>query len=515
MRSRRWSALTSRPTAPVDLTGAPPGVAPTWTGEQPLASSFAALEAALGEVLDSRSASFSVASAQEAVTSLVRLRHRADAAHLHLLRVLGEVGCPPPQVAAFLSGAPNRLSRAQAQRDVEAARVTDPSVSWDGRIGGVDGDRGALQHLGDALAAGSASRAHVDVAVRTLAQLPTTIRRGTSRLADGETGDVTEHRNAELLDALLTRHAAGHCPQVARDLARELVLTIDPEHEDRTYRDPDGAARRGLVVGPPRDGMRRMTVDLDETSAVVLTRAVAAVSAPVPAQVTEDGSLVRDPRSKAQRDLDALLTLVQRGVGASEPAVVATARVSVVATAADVAAALAHRSAQTTATVEGHGPVSTATLGYLACGARLQRVLTSPAGAVLDLGRSTRLATTAQRTAMAVRDGGCVAPGCTTAPWACEAHHVPAWEDGGRSDLDAMVLLCPAHHRAWHAHHLEVRFRPDRTVEARWLSWSTRWPGQATPHPWVRNTLPADRRLTRALGARLRAGVDPPARQAG
>jgi hypothetical protein len=116
---------------------------------------------------------------------------------------------------------------------------------------------------------------------------------------------------------------------------------------------------------------------------------------------------------------------------------------------------------------------------------------------------------------MAVRDGGCVAPGCTTAAWACEAHHVPAWEDGGRSDLDAMVLLCPTHHRAWHAHHLEVRFRVDRTVEARWITWSTRWPGRSTAHPWVANTFPGDRTATRDLGARLRADGDPPHQRAG
>jgi len=487
----------------------------TWPAEQPLAQPFAALQAALGEVLDSRSASFSPTTAREAVTAFLRLRHQVDAAHLHLLRTLGDVGASSSEVARFLACAPNHLSPSQATRDVEAAKVTDPSVDWDGAIGGVDGDRGALRHLGHALAAGNASRAHLDVAVRTLSRIPTTIRRGTTSLPDAVTGEAVEHRNAELLDAHLTRSAAQHCPALARQLARELVLTVDPEHEDRAFHDPDAAARRGLVVGPPRDGMRRMTVDLDETSAVVLTRAVAAASAPLPASVAEDGALVRDPRSRAQRDLDALLTLVQRGVEASDPAVVATARVSVVATAADVRSTLAHRSGQTTATVEGHGPVSTATLAYLVCGARLQRVLTSPAGAVLELGRSTRLATAAQRTAMAVRDGGCVAPGCTTAPWACEAHHVPAWEDGGRSDLDAMVLLCPAHHRAWHAHHLEVRFRPDRTVEARWVTWSTRWPGHHTPHPWVRNTLPTDRRLARELGARLRAGVDPPAQRAG
>jgi hypothetical protein len=141
----------------------------------------------------------------------------------------------------------------------------------------------------------------------------------------------------------------------------------------------------------------------------------------------------------------------------------------------------------------------------------LQRVLTSSAGAVLDLGRATRLATSNQRKALAVRDGGCVAPGCTIAPWACEAHHVPEWENGGTTDLDTMALLCPSHHRAWHARHLEVRLRPDRTIEARWIHRDPRWPGNGSPQPWVRNTFPDDRVTTRELGMRLRAGdAEPP-----
>ncbi|NAZ82864.1 DUF222 domain-containing protein [Kineococcus sp. R8] len=462
----------------------------TWTDVHPLEQPFAALEGALREVRGSRASTFSVASAQEAVTSFLRLRHQADATYLHLVRVLGEAGSSGSSTARFLACAPNHLPPGQARRDVEAATVTDPSVTWDGVIGGVDGDRGASQHLGDALAAGDASRAHVDVAVKALSRIPTPIRRGTSTLVDAVTGELVEHRNAELLDAHVTRLAAAYCPAVAGRLARELILTIDPDHEDRTFRDPDAFARRGLVFGPLVDGMSRITVDLDETTTVIVKQALNAASAPTPVSVGEDGDLIRDQRSLRQRDADAFVTLIQRGAAASDPAVAETARICVVATVADVQAAVEHRDAQTTAVVEGHGPVSTATLGHLVCGATFQRVLTTPAGAVLDLGRSTRLATRSQRTALAVRDGGCAAPGCTTAPWACEAHHFPAWEHGGTTDLDRMVLLCPAHHRAWHAHHLEVRLRPDRTVEARWIHHDPRWPGNSTPHPWVRNTYP-------------------------
>jgi hypothetical protein len=68
----------------------------------------------------------------------------------------------------------------------------------------------------------------------------------------------------------------------------------------------------------------------------------------------------------------------------------------------------------------------------------------------LDLGRTTRVVSPAQRTALAVRDGGCVFPGCDRPLAWCEAHHLVHWLDGGPTDLDNLVLLCRAHHRAVH-----------------------------------------------------------------
>ena len=74
-------------------------------------------------------------------------------------------------------------------------------------------------------------------------------------------------------------------------------------------------------------------------------------------------------------------------------------------------------------------------------------VLTSDAGAALHLGRTRRLASRAQRLALAARDGGCSFPQCDRpAPWT-EVHHVIAWQDGGPTDLDNLTLVCRFHHR--------------------------------------------------------------------
>jgi hypothetical protein len=64
----------------------------------------------------------------------------------------------------------------------------------------------------------------------------------------------------------------------------------------------------------------------------------------------------------------------------------------------------------------------------------------------MSYGRSRRLASPAQRRALAARDGGCVRPGCTIpADW-CETNHIDRWEHGGGTDITNMALVCPHDH---------------------------------------------------------------------
>jgi len=75
----------------------------------------------------------------------------------------------------------------------------------------------------------------------------------------------------------------------------------------------------------------------------------------------------------------------------------------------------------------------------------------------LEVGRTTRVVTAAQRAALAVRDGGCAFPGCDRPPPWCDAHHLRHWLHGGPTDLANLALLCRSHHRAvheggWHLH---------------------------------------------------------------
>jgi hypothetical protein len=93
----------------------------------------------------------------------------------------------------------------------------------------------------------------------------------------------------------------------------------------------------------------------------------------------------------------------------------------------------------------------------LACNALVLPAVLSGAGEVLDLGRSRRLFSPAQRKALGIRDRICRAEGCDIPAAWCEAHHAAQpWASGGRTDLADGVLLCPFHHHRahdarWHA----------------------------------------------------------------
>ena len=105
--------------------------------------------------------------------------------------------------------------------------------------------------------------------------------------------------------------------------------------------------------------------------------------------------------------------------------------------------------------------ISAAAARRLACDAKITRIITGPAGEILDVGRASRTFTTAARRAIIARDRRCVWDGCgTPAAW-CEAHHIVHWADGGPSDLDNGVLLCGRHHDQIHHRRHPVRIHPD------------------------------------------------------
>jgi len=95
----------------------------------------------------------------------------------------------------------------------------------------------------------------------------------------------------------------------------------------------------------------------------------------------------------------------------------------------------------------------------LACTAKILPVVLGGDSLPLDLGRTRRLFTPAQRKALLVRDRTCRAEGCDVPGAWCEAHHLDPWHTGGHTDLANAVLLCSHHHH--HRIH-DTSYRTDR-----------------------------------------------------
>jgi Domain of unknown function (DUF222) len=94
--------------------------------------------------------------------------------------------------------------------------------------------------------------------------------------------------------------------------------------------------------------------------------------------------------------------------------------------------------------------ISPALARRLACEAGIRPAVLGGKSEVLDLGRSRRLHSKAQRIAIALRDKHCTHPGCDWPPAMCHVHHDDEWGQGGGTDLANGRLLCPRHHARYH-----------------------------------------------------------------
>jgi hypothetical protein len=84
----------------------------------------------------------------------------------------------------------------------------------------------------------------------------------------------------------------------------------------------------------------------------------------------------------------------------------------------------------------------------------------------LEIGRTSRVVSAAQRAALVVRDGGCAVAGCDRPPAWCEAHHLRHWLHGGPTNLDNLALVCRTHHRAVHEGGWRLARDPDGRLAA-------------------------------------------------
>ena len=104
------------------------------------------------------------------------------------------------------------------------------------------------------------------------------------------------------------------------------------------------------------------------------------------------------------------------------------------------------------------------TVRRLACDAEILPVVLGGHAEVLDVGRTRRLATSAQRRAIRAMHRTCVMPGCAVDVDQCRIHHVDPFATGGRTDLERMVPVCEADHHRVHEGRWRLDVTADRTI---------------------------------------------------
>ncbi|MCU1421777.1 MAG: endonuclease [Microbacteriaceae bacterium] len=321
-------------------------------------------------------------------------------------------------------------------------------------------EAGALVRVGELM----------DVAAATPGALP--VASWLRALNDAITARTLSTGAADVIRAALTGlESADHLLlDAANELIREAKVLSEEKltaraRQIRDRLDEAGVAgreeqlreKRCLHLYPQADGTTRISGVLDPENAAHLTAAIDAATSPRrggprfvdPAAKEQAQRLLDDPRTTPQIALDALVELVKLGVAGDSAHIVGThkptVRLHVTARDLDRRAGAAHFEGQAAS-------VSIATADRHLCADGFVPILFDEDGdRVLNLGRSQRLFSPRQRTALEARDGGCRFPDCDRPPSWTEAHHINEWDrDQGGTDIADGILLCRHHHLLIH-----------------------------------------------------------------
>lgn len=422
----------------------------------------AALEAELINVADL--SSLTDAALEAELVELARVREQVQAAYLDRLRIFHQRGIAHEQGLGTRSWAAHHLQVAPRETSRDLA-LADRMV--------------ATPQLGAAVRAGQVRIAHVQVINDAATVLP-------------------EDVLADVVESLITAAASNH-PGRLRAALRAVAAGLDSPAERRAAR--RRAHSRWLDVATTIDGAVSIQGVLDAESGATLLAALKPLAKPAGPD---------DTRAATTRRADALTELARQALDTGNLPTTANERPHVTITVPhdalrpqapasatppdttreDTARARPHpgrpRSWQAAAEASGNGrtgrseapdgsrrwrlrptgtlhngePLADHALRRLLCDAAVTRVVLDPPSQPLDVGRTTRLITAAQRRALRIRDNGCRYPGCDRPHAWTDAHHVTHWIDGGATDLRNLISLCRTHHRLLHEGAFSIRAGP-------------------------------------------------------
>lgn len=303
-----------------------------------------------------------------------------------------------------------------------------------------------------ALAAGSISADHAAVIVQADRQLPTHL--------NSSQRDVVEQT--------LIAKAQTLSPSSLRKAARRALAAVENDaavvdaHENELVRDREEEARSKtrLTLHENADGTMTGHFTVPIMQGHLLRKILETITAPRRARLGATHAQGGDREARSDWDRargEAFCELLERlPTDHLHPKTAATLVVTVQAETLREALKVAH--------LDTGESLSAGEVRRLACNARLLPAVLDGASLPLDLGRSARLFSDAQRTALGISHKTCSADGCER-PFAwCELHHDRLWSEGGRTDLAEAVPLCHFHHRRVHDHQYRHSRGPDGTI---------------------------------------------------
>jgi hypothetical protein len=294
--------------------------------------------------------------------------------------------------------------------------------------------------IGAALADGTISHEHARIIATTLRKMPT---------------DLWEVAEKELVEASKFADPVS-LGRACRQLREQLGLD-----DDRDARQQRLHGQRYLKLTPTFEGMTHIEGMLEPVAAAQLRAALHPLTRKTCAE---------DDRTLAQRTHDALADLAALALregslpdDGGEPA-----QIIVTTSLAELVGDL-DRIHVPTSGIDGE-PLPAGTIRMLACDAGIIPAVLGGASEILDLGRTTRTWSKAQRRAARLRDGNhCTWPGgCQTPIRYSQLHHIQHWcEHRGPTDLANGAHLCHFHHWLIHNRNWKLWRNTDGALQFR------------------------------------------------
>ena len=321
-----------------------------------------------------------------------------------------------------------RISTAEAARRLAEAAVLGPRQTLIG------------QPLAPVLAATAAAQGaglinaeHVDKIRDAMGRIPAFV--------DAPTRDQIETD--------LVRLAVGVGPAELKKTADRLLFLLDqdgPEPDER-----ERARKRGLTVGPQgRDGLRPVTGHFTPEAWAIYEAILAKWAAPgmcnpddpapcvsgTPSQAQID----TDGRTRAQRQHDALIAVGRNALESGE-----LGQHNGLPTSIIIRTTLQDLESRAGVGVTGGGtmlPIGDV-IRLASHAHHWLAIFDGATGQALNLFRSKRVASAAQRIMLIGREGGCTKPCCPVGGYGSQVHHaLRDWAEGGNTNVDELTLAC-------------------------------------------------------------------------